>query len=204
MNDASEFVFNKNYYNVEGWIPMKKFIALMLSLVLLTVSFAAFAANSKTTNDVAQVAPKTQTETNEALVIKIVDPSEAENAFFEKMTSGDPETLPEGAKAEELAAAKGFKDEFELYHTVERLIPEAFEAEGKTVRSSSVNVDFYSGFVYKMLNIPTALYTPLFAMARIAGWSAHRIEELVSGGKLIRPAYRVVAPKKPYTPMSER
>ncbi len=103
MNDASEFVFNKNYYNVEGWIPMKKFIALMLSLVLLTVSFAAFAANSKTTNDVAQVAPKTQTETNEALVIKIVDPSEAENAFFEKMTSGDPETLPEGAKAEELA-----------------------------------------------------------------------------------------------------
>ena len=103
MNDASEFVFNKNYYNVEGGIPMKKFIALMLSLVLLTVSFAAFAANSKTTNDVAQVAPKTQTETNEALVIKIVDPSEAENAFFEKMTSGDPETLPEGAKAEELA-----------------------------------------------------------------------------------------------------
>ena len=103
MNDASEFVFNKNYYNVEGWFPMKKFIALMLSLVLLTVSFAAFAANSKTTNDVAQVAPKTQTETNEALVIKIVDPSEAENAFFEKMTSGDPETLPEGAKAEELA-----------------------------------------------------------------------------------------------------
>lgn len=88
---------------MEGWIPMKKFIALMLSLVLLTVSFAAFAANSKTTNDVAQVAPKTQTETNEALVIKIVDPSEAENAFFEKMTSGDPETLPEGAKAEELA-----------------------------------------------------------------------------------------------------
>ena len=82
---------------------MKKFIALMLSLVLLTVSFTAFAANSKTTNDVAQVAPKTQTETNEALVIKIVDPSEAENAFFEKMTSGDPETLPEGAKAEELA-----------------------------------------------------------------------------------------------------
>ena len=62
---------------------MKKFIALMLSLVLLTVSFAAFAANSKTTNDVAQVAPKTQTETNEALVIKIVDPSEAENAFFQ-------------------------------------------------------------------------------------------------------------------------
>ena len=103
MNDASEFVFNKNYYNVEGWIPMKKFIALMRSLVLLTVSFTAFAANSKTTNDVAQVAPKTQTETNEALVIKIVDPSEAENAFFEKMTSGDPETLPEGAKAEELA-----------------------------------------------------------------------------------------------------
>jgi citrate synthase len=119
-------------------------------------------------------------------------------------TLSDPRALLLKAKAEELAAAKGYNDEFELYNTVERLIPEAMEAEGKIVRSSSVNVDFYSGFVYKMLNIPTALYTPLFAMARIAGWSAHRIEELVSGGKLIRPAYRVVAPKKPYTPMSER
>ena len=119
-------------------------------------------------------------------------------------TLSDPRAVLLKAKAAELAAAKDYDDEFNLYSTVERLIPEAFEAEGKTVRSSSVNVDFYSGFVYKMLNIPTALYTPLFAMARIAGWSAHRIEELVSGGKLIRPAYRVVAPKKPYIPMSER
>ncbi|MBO7429968.1 MAG: citrate/2-methylcitrate synthase [Spirochaetia bacterium] len=119
-------------------------------------------------------------------------------------TLSDPRALLLKKKAEELAAAKGYDDEFNLYHSVERLIPEAFEAEGKVVRSSSVNVDFYSGFVYKMLNIPTALYTPLFAMARIAGWAAHRIEELVSGGKLIRPAYRVVAPKRPYTPMTDR
>ena len=119
-------------------------------------------------------------------------------------TLSDPRALILKKKAEELAAAKGYDDEFNLYHSVERLIPEAFEAEGKVVRSSSVNVDFYSGFVYKMLNIPTALYTPLFAMARIAGWAAHRIEELVSGGKLIRPAYRVVAPKRPYTPMTDR
>ena len=119
-------------------------------------------------------------------------------------TLSDPRALLLKAKAAELATAKGYDDEFALYSTVERLIPEAFEAEGKNTRSSSVNVDFYSGFVYKMLNIPTALYTPLFAMARIAGWSAHRIEELVSGGKLIRPAYRVVSPKRPYTLMSER
>ena len=89
---------------------MKKFFALMVALVLMTVSFAAFAAGSKTTDDVAKVAntTNTQTETDEALVIKIVDPSEAENAFletafFEKMTSGDAETMPEGAKADELA-----------------------------------------------------------------------------------------------------
>ena len=119
-------------------------------------------------------------------------------------TLSDPRALLLKAKAAELAAAKGYDKEFALYNTVERLIPEAFEAEGKNTRSSSVNVDFYSGFVYKMLNIPTALYTPLFAMARIAGWAAHRIEELVSGGKLIRPAYRVVAPKRPYTLMSDR
>ena len=119
-------------------------------------------------------------------------------------TLSDPRALLLKKKAGELAAAKGYDDEFNLYNTVERLIPEAFAAEGKNPRSSSVNVDFYSGFVYKMLNIPTALYTPLFAMARIAGWSAHRIEELVSGGKLIRPAYRVVAPKRPYTLMSDR
>ena len=119
-------------------------------------------------------------------------------------TLSDPRAVLLKSKAAELATAKGHDDEFNLYNTVERLIPEAMEAEGKVVRSSSVNVDFYSGFVYKMLNIPTALYTPLFAMARIAGWSAHRIEELVSGGKLIRPAYRVVAPKRPYIQMADR
>ena len=119
-------------------------------------------------------------------------------------TLSDPRALLLKSKAGELAAEKGYEEEFNLYNTVERLIPEAMAAEGKVIRSSSVNVDFYSGFVYKMLNIPTALYTPLFAMARIAGWSAHRIEELVSGGKLIRPAYRVVAPKTPYIPIGER
>ena len=79
-----------------------------------------------------------------------------------------------------------------------------WESERKMYKGVSINVDFYSGLVYNMLNIPTALYTPIFAMARLAGWAAHRIEELVSGGRLIRPAYRVVAPKKLYTPISER
>ena len=119
-------------------------------------------------------------------------------------TLSDPRAVLLKVKAEELAKAKGYEKEFNLYKLTETLIPKAMEEEGRSTRCASVNVDFYSGFVYKMLNIPTALYTPLFAMARIAGWSAHRIEELVSGGKLIRPAYRVVAPKKPYTPISER
>ncbi len=96
---------DSKYIIMKRWIPMKKFFALMVALVLMTVSFAAFAAGSKTTDDVAKVAntTNTQTETDEALVIKIVDPSEAETAFFEKMTSGDAETMPEGAKADELA-----------------------------------------------------------------------------------------------------
>ena len=119
-------------------------------------------------------------------------------------TLSDPRAILLKGKAEELAKAKGYENEFNLYKLTERLIPRAMEEEGRSTRCASVNVDFYSGFVYKMLNIPTALFTPIFAMARIAGWAAHRIEELVSGGKLIRPAYRVVAPKQQYIPIGER
>ena len=68
----------------------------------------------------------------------------------------------------------------------------------------SANVDFYSGFVYRMLNIPTALYTPIFAIARMAGWAAHRLEEIISGGRIIRPAYKNVSKKRTYVPISER
>ena len=68
----------------------------------------------------------------------------------------------------------------------------------------SANIDFYSGFVYQMLNLPMELFTPIFAISRIAGWSAHRIEELVSGGKIIRPAYKSVSPRQEYVPLDQR
>ena len=76
--------------------------------------------------------------------------------------------------------------------------------ERKIYKGVSANVDFYSGFVYSMLDLPTELYTPIFAIARITGWSAHRLEEIINDGKIIRPAYKSVATHKPYVPMDER
>ncbi|MDG5814568.1 citrate/2-methylcitrate synthase [Chitinispirillales bacterium ANBcel5] len=118
-------------------------------------------------------------------------------------TLSDPRTMVLKGKAEELARAKNREDEFELFRTVERLAPEVF-AQFKGRRHLAANVDFYSGFVYNTLNIPKELYTPIFAISRIAGWSAHRIEEIVSGGKIIRPAYKSVSAKKPFTPIDQR
>ena len=103
-----------------------------------------------------------------------------------------------------LAAEKGMEEELELYHTVEELAPVIISGERHIYKGVSANVDFYSGFVYSMLDLPTELYTPLFAIARIAGWSAHRIEELSNAGKIIRPAYKSVAHHREYTPLSER
>lgn len=88
-----------------------------------------------------------------------------------------------------LAAEKNMQDELALYHKVEEYAPKVIAAKRKIYKGVSPNVDFYSGFVYKMLNIPTELYTPIFAIARIAGWSAHRLEEIVGMGKIMRPAY---------------
>ena len=88
----------------------------------------------------------------------------------------------------QLAASKGLEKEFALLDKIERLAPEVIAHERKMYKGVSINVDFYSGFVYQMLRIPEELYTPLFAISRIAGWSAHRIEELVNAGKIIRPA----------------
>lgn len=119
-------------------------------------------------------------------------------------TISDPRAVLLKAKAKDLAKEKNLMNEFNLYLTVDKLAAKALAEEKRSDKVVSANVDFYSGFVYKMLNIPTSLYTPIFAMARIAGWSAHRIEELVSGGRLIRPAYKVVSENKPYIPMSER
>ena len=91
---------------------------------------------------------------------------------------------------ERLSVEKGLEEEYALYSAIERLAPEVIASKRKIYKGVSANVDFYSGFVYKMLNLPKELYTPIFAMARIAGWSAHRIEELVNEGKIIRPAYK--------------
>ena len=104
----------------------------------------------------------------------------------------------------QLAEEKGMDREFALYSAVERLAPEVIAAERRIYKGVSANVDFYSGFVYNMLGLPTELFTPIFAIARIAGWSAHRIEELVNAGKIIRPAYKNVQERRTYIPMDLR
>ncbi len=105
---------------------------------------------------------------------------------------------------EQLAEEKGLQKEFALYSMVERLAPEVIAQERKIYKGVSANVDFYSGFVYSMLGLPMELYTPIFAIARIAGWSAHRLEELINEGKIIRPAYKAVAKHQEYKPIEER
>lgn len=103
-----------------------------------------------------------------------------------------------------LSEEKGLLKEFGLYEMVERLAPEVIARERKMYKGVSANVDFYSGFVYHMLGLPMELYTPIFAIARIVGWSAHRLEELTNAGKIIRPAYKSVAKHKEYQAMAER
>ncbi len=103
-----------------------------------------------------------------------------------------------------LSAEKGFEEEFELYNRVERLAPEVIASKRKIYKGVSANVDFYSGFVYRMLGLPPELYTPLFAIARISGWCAHRLEELVNEGKIIRPAYKNVIKHTDYIDIQDR
>ncbi len=103
-----------------------------------------------------------------------------------------------------LAKAKGRDEDFKIYSAVERLAPEVIAEKRKIYKGVSANVDFYSGFVYSMLDIPLELYTPIFAMARIVGWSAHRIEELVNVDKIIRPAYLSVMEEKDYVALEDR
>ncbi len=118
-------------------------------------------------------------------------------------TMSDPRAVALKRKAEELAYATGNEDEFQLYNLIEELTPEIFtNRKGRSYICA--NVDLYSGFVYKCLNIPNELYTPLFAVARMAGWCAHRIEEIVYDGKIIRPAYKHVGKNNIYVPINER
>lgn len=116
----------------------------------------------------------------------------------------DPRARVFKSFVEKLSKEKGMDEEFALYSAVERLAPEVIAKERKIYKGVSANVDFYSGFVYRMLELPLQLYTPIFAIARISGWSAHRIEELINAGKIIRPAYKNVAKHTNYVPINER
>lgn len=119
-------------------------------------------------------------------------------------TVSDPRAEVLKLYAGKLAVEKGREDEFELYNAVANAASQIIREHKQLDKPVNPNVDFYSGFVYSMLNLPDALYTPLFAIARIAGWSAHRMEELVCGGKIIRPAYECVIERREYVPIDKR
>lgn len=116
----------------------------------------------------------------------------------------DPRAQIMGTCVQSLSAEKGRQKEFDLYSLVERLAPRIIAEERKIYKGVSANVDFYSGFIYSMLDLPQELYTPLFAIARIAGWSAHRMEELMNASKIIRPAYMAVAECRDYVALNDR
>ncbi len=119
-------------------------------------------------------------------------------------SKSDPRAVILKSFVEKLSVEKGLEKEFALYSLVERLAPEIIAKERQMYKGVSINVDFYSGFVYHMLGLPLELYTPIFAMARISGWSAHRMEELANNGKIIRPAYKPIGSDKTYVAMKDR
>lgn len=119
-------------------------------------------------------------------------------------TLSDPRQIILKREAIKLAEKTGFGDEFKALDLIEKLTPEIFASEKNNNKKICANVDLYSGLIYQMLRIPEDLYTPLFAIARVAGWSAHRIEELISGNRVIRPAYKNMAVPKDYVSIDER
>lgn len=119
-------------------------------------------------------------------------------------SKSDPRAVIFKSFVEKLSVEKGLEKEFALYSLVEKLAPQVIAKERKIYKGVSINVDFYSGFVYKMLNLPYELYTPIFAIARITGWSAHRLEELANNGKIIRPAYKPIHGDMRYKDLEKR
>lgn len=119
-------------------------------------------------------------------------------------TISDPRAVLLREKARELAQVKGLMKEYNLYTMIERLAPPILMEVHRSDKRICANVDLYTGFVYTMLNIPRELFTPIFAIARVAGWSAHRIEEVIAGGRIYRPAYKNVCPQRVYIPLDER
>jgi citrate synthase len=116
----------------------------------------------------------------------------------------DPRAIIFKSFVEKLADEKKRHKDFELYSMIEKLAPEVIAEKCRIYKGVSANVDFYSGFVYSMLDIPLELYTPIFAIARIVGWSAHRMEELINVDKIIRPAYKSILEFKPYESLKDR
>jgi citrate synthase len=119
-------------------------------------------------------------------------------------TISDPRATLLREKARKLAEVKKCVEEFELYCLIEKIFPNIFKEEKGDDKRICTNVDFYSGFVYSMLGIPRELYTPIFAVSRIAGWSAHRLEEIVSGGRIYRPAFKQVGEFREYVKLDDR
>ena len=119
-------------------------------------------------------------------------------------TLSDPRAVILKSKAAALAREKGYDKKLALYQLVEKLSPQAFQRVTGNPKVISANVDFYSGLIYEMLGIPEDLYTPMFAVSRIAGWCAHRIEELTTGGRIMRPAYRALPVAQQYVPLDQR
>ena len=119
-------------------------------------------------------------------------------------TKSDPRAVMLKKYARDLAEKKGYGDDFALLESIERLTPEVFRRYKGVDKAMCANVDLYSGLIYRMLNIPTCMYTPLFAIARAAGWCAHRMEEFITAKRIIRPAYKCITGHRTYVPLHER
>ena len=171
-------------------------------------------ANIKVTNMVKEIAENVSDVTDEKQVFSYLEKIMRKEAGdgtgliygmgHAVYTLSDPRAVILKRKAKEFAYKYGFEKDYELIANIERLTPEVYrKVKGKN-KIMCANVDLYSGLIYRMLKIPEDLFTPLFATARIAGWCSHRMEELISGGKIIRPAYKNIALNKDYVPMEER
>jgi len=119
-------------------------------------------------------------------------------------TKSDPRAVLLKKFAREQAYEKGYGDDFDLLESIERLTPEIFRAFKGVTQEMCANVDLYSGLVYRMLGIPTEMYTPLFTIARATGWCAHRMEEYMTAGKIIRPAYKCISKSQKFKAPHER
>ena len=119
-------------------------------------------------------------------------------------TKSDPRAIMLKKYAGDLARAKGYGDDFALLEAIERITPDLFNEFKGTNKPMCANVDLYSGLVYRMLDIPVEMYTPLFAISRVAGWCAHRIEEFHTAKKIIRPAYKFIPNNREYVPLEQR